>query len=159
MVLNTPVRRFIDMIGHDGSAKPYDERPQQEAGFHEQECIEVAQKLGFACTPIEIVPQMLPAPGCKVSRPVWFPPHYYLRAVSEETNWRRFCQHLEGTCGVLTGLKKKISDSEIGHAVAWGHNNEIYDPQGKGFIYSLSQAPNFGFTPRVYWKIQEVKDA
>lgn len=158
MVLGIPVKKLIDMIGHDGSTKLYAERPQQEGGFHEQECIEAAQKLGFACTPIEIVPQMVLA-GCTVSRPVWFPPYTQLLATSEETNLRRFYRHLQKSRGVLTGLKNRINSTvKIGHAVAWGHN-EIYDPQGEGFIYSLTEASDYGFNPRVYWKIQEIKHA
>jgi hypothetical protein len=153
MVLDVPVRKFVNMVGHDGSTKPYSERPEQEAGFHIQECIEVAQKLGYACTPIEIVPQMIPAPECLIPRPVWFP----LYSGSEETNWRRFCRHLEGTFGIITGLKKRINGSEIGHAVAW--SGKIYDSQGRGLVYSLAKASNYGFTPRVYWKIQRILNA
>ncbi len=148
MVLDIPVREFIDRLGHDGSEKPYQERPDQEAGFHEQECIEVVQRLGYACTPIEIVPQMIAAPECLYPRQIWFSPG------REEANWERFKGHLYNTRGVLTGLKKKINRADIGHAVAW--NGKIYDSQGKGFIYSLANASDYGFAPRVYWKIQRI---
>ena len=142
------------MIGHDGSAEPYTAYPGQKAGFHEQECIEVAQQLGYACTLIEIVPQMMPMPVGPI-RPIWFPGTDSDR---EENNWRRFKRHLTTTYGVITGLKQRASGEMIGHAVAWDGNN-IYDSQGSGWIYSLEKASDFRFTPRNYWKIQEVTNA
>lgn len=152
MALDIPVGEFIKMIGHDGSEQPYEDLPGQKAGFHEQECIEALQQLGYACTPIEIVPQMMPAPGGPI-RPIWFPPIQF--PTGPEGNWRRFIQHLKETRGVITGAKK-YKNKMIGHAVAW--NNVIYDPQGDGFIYAIEEAYNFSFTPRTYWKIQEVRN-
>jgi hypothetical protein len=164
MALHMPVKKLIEMIGHDGSEEPYRELPGQKAGFHEQECINVCQQLGYACTPIEIVPQMIPVSGGPV-RSVWFLPEGQsdwpgtlrgqLIANLEDWNWRRFIQHLKDTRGVLTGEKKRIgSNVVVGHAVAW--SGMIYDSQGKGFIYSLENAHQYGFVPRTYWKIQEI---
>lgn len=156
IALNIPVSEFINMLGHDGSEEVYEELPGVKAGFHEQECIEVVQNLGYACTPIEIVPQMMPKPNGPV-RPVWFRPEQ-LTADPEDWNWQRFKRHLEGTRGVITGAKKRInSDEIIGHAVAW--YEQIYDPQGRGFIYPLNEMDDYGFLPRVYWKIQETINA
>jgi hypothetical protein len=152
MVLDLSVEEFTELIGHDGSAEPYVNLPGQKAGFHEQECIEVAQQLGYACTPIEIVPQMMPMPGGPV-RPIWFPGTEEDR---EENNWRRFIRHLTNTYGVITGMRQRINNGGmVGHAVAWDGEN-IYDPQGVGFLYYINEASDFGFTPRTYWKIQEV---
>ena len=154
MVLDLPVEEFIKMIGHDGSAEPYPAYPGQKAGFHEQECIEVVQQLGYACTPIEIVPQMMPMPGGPI-RPIWFPGTDSDR---EENNWQRFKRHLTDTYGVITGLRQRASGAVIGHAVAWDGKN-IDDSQGEGSLYSLEEVSDFGFTPRVCWKIQEVRYA
>jgi hypothetical protein len=152
MAIDIPVEEFIDDIGHDGSSKPY-AGLDIEAGFHEQECIDVLQRRGFACTPVEIVPQMIPCEGGPV-RQIWFGERPGLSP--EDCNWERFLSHLEGTNGVLTGMKKKVnSDVFIGHAVAW-FDGKIHDPQGSGFIYSIDDAPNYGYIPRAYWKIQEV---
>jgi len=153
MVIDLPVKKFIKMIGHDGSDEPYEDFPGLKAGFHEQECIEVLQQQGYSCTPIEIVPQMIAAPGAPV-RPVWFPPSCS-PSLKKTGNWLRFTRHLEGTRGVITGAKKRINDDEIrGHAVAW--DGIIHDPQGKGFGYTLGQMDDYGFMPRVYWKVQGV---
>jgi hypothetical protein len=150
MAIHLSVLKFIEMIGHDGSAEPYEDFPGLKAGFHEQECIEVLQWRGFSCTPIEIVPQMTPAPGVPV-RPVWFPPGHS----SEDGNRQRFICHLRESRGVITGMKKYINnDKMIGHSVAW--DGMIYDPQGKGFVYTLEQMGDYGFMPRVYWKVQEI---
>lgn len=157
MAINISVEKFIEKIGHDGSAKPYKEYPDHKAGFHEQECIEVLQQLGYACTPIEIVPQLMPVLGGPI-RPIWFLPERLTGDPEDATllnwNWQRFIRHLEGSQGVITGTKKRINSKEaLGHAVAWG--GKVYDPQGKGFIYAIEEASNYGFIPRGYWKIEE----
>jgi hypothetical protein len=155
MVLDIPVRKFIGMMEHDGSKEPYESLPGQKAGFHEQECIEVLQRLGYACTPIEIVPQMMPVSGGPI-RPIWFLPEQVTDS-QEDGNWQRWVNHLEGTHGVITGVKRFLEVNKVlGHAVAW--NREVYDPQGRGFIYSLEKFNDYGFVPRVYWKIQEIID-
>lgn len=151
MVLDLTVEEFTELIGHDGSAEPYDALPGQKAGFHEQECVEAVQLLGYACTPIEIVPQMMPHPGGPI-RPIWFPG---TESDREENNWRRFKRHLINTYGVITGVKQRASGGVIGHAVAWD-GKHIYDSRGEGCIYSFEEAIDFDFTPRTYWKVQEI---
>lgn len=156
MALGISVEQLIKMIGHDGSEEPYTSLPGQKAGFHEQECIEVCQQLGYACTPIEIVPQMKPVPDGPV-RAVWFPSEK-LTADPEERNWQRFVGHLKWTRGVITGVKINANSKVvIGHAVAW--DGLVHDSQGKGFVYPIDEANNYGFVPRTYWKLQEIKDA
>jgi hypothetical protein len=153
MAIDIPVAEFIEDIGHDGGAEPYPSL-DTKAGFHEQECIDVLQRRGFACTPVEIVPQMVPFDRGP-ARQIWFGGQRPGLS-PEDCNWERFLTHLQGTCGVLTGVKKKInSNSFIGHAVAW-FDGMIHDPQGSGYIYSIDDAPNYGYIPRAYWKIQEV---
>jgi len=158
MALDVPVERFIKMIGHDGSAEPYENLPGQKAGFHEQECIEVLLQFAAACTPIEIVPQMVPMPGGPI-RPIWFFPEQ-LKANPEDWNWQRFKRHLKGTHGVITGARGYPWGGKLmGHAVAWNGRESlpmIYDPRGKGYVYPIEAAHAHGFKPRVYWKIQEM---
>ena len=152
--IDVPVREFMDDIGHDGSAEPYPGL-DTKAGFHEQECIDVLQRRGFACTPIEIVPQMIPCAGGP-TRQIWFGGERPGLS-PEDCNWERFLSHLEGTCGVLTGILQRVKDGykSVGHAVAW-FDGTIHDSQGPGFTYSLEDAINYGLIPRAYWKIEEV---
>jgi len=164
MVVKVPIEQFIKLLGHDGSAKPYPEMPEQVAGFHEQECIEVLQHLGFACTPIEIVPQMVPLPGGPV-RQIWFPakntPIQNTSNCIEFSklkggNRERFYRHIKMTTGVFTGIKHGHRRARpIGHAVAWD-GEKVYDPQGDGLMYPFYNMNDYGFTPHTYWKVQKI---
>ena len=128
---------FVDLIGHDGSALPY--KSNFRAGFHSQECIEAAYKLGFTCTPIELFPQITPD-GVE-ERTICF---------ENMDNWDRFLLHLR-VCktGVLEGVSQK-NKKTIGHAVAWD-GCLIYDP--RGLTYSFSEHLYNNFVPRLLWKI------
>jgi hypothetical protein len=152
--IGIPVEEFIEDIGHDGGAEPYPGYPTVKAGFHEQECIDVVQRRGFAATLIEIVPQITPFPTGPV-RQIWFSERPGLS--DEDCNWERFTTHLHGTRGVLTGAKRLGSQTSIGHAVAWV-DGQVIDSKGNGYVYNLEDADDFGFKPRSYWKIQEVNN-
>jgi len=162
MVVGLTPKEFMVKIGHDGSDEPYEDLPGMKSGFHEQECIEVLQQMGLACTPIEIVPQMRPTPSGPV-RSVWFPPaqltvdpedSYSLR---ESWNLQRLRRHLICSNGVFTGVNQKPNHEVIGHAVAWdGFEVVIYDPRGQGYKYNFEHANDYGFSPQVYWKVQKI---
>ncbi len=157
LVAGCPLEEFIDKIGHDGSSEPYPDLPGVKRGFHQQECLEVMQAMGFACTPIELVPQIKPSQDGPV-RAIWFPG----KGTQEECNKGRFCGHLEGTVGVLTGMVHKGNQTPgKGHAVAWnGKQRLIYDDRG-GIppSYQLDEMGKYGFSPATYWKVQKVSDA
>ncbi len=152
MALDLEPSNVIEQIGHDGSIEPYKE-DGLKAGFHEQECIEVTQRLGYACTPIEAVPTISPYSDGREGRPIYF---------GEElaSNWRRFLRHLDGTCGVLTGTFTLPGDPTPlrGHAVAWDGvvTQKIHDPMGPR-CYPFEEATKYGFTPKCFWKVQDVK--
>lgn len=155
-VLNYKCSWFIDQIGHDGSDEPYD-IPGVKRGFHQQECIEVLQRLGYACTSIEVVPQIQPFAGGPI-RQIWFPGE----GTEQQRNDSRFALHLKGTVGVLTGL---VLPGEgrmaIGHAVAWcGKRRLVFDNRKNiPSVYPLSMSARYGFTPNTYWKIQRISNA
>lgn len=152
MVLDLEPRDVIRHIGHDGSDEPYKE-DGFKAGFHEQECIEVAQQLGFACTPIEAVPTISPHLAGRDARPIYF-------GGDLPSNWARFLRHLDGACGVLTGTYTLPGDPTPlrGHAVAWDGvtTQKIHDPMGPR-CYPFGSATKYGFTPGCFWKVQYVK--
>jgi len=142
--LGIPVANLIDKIGHTESH-----------GFHVQECIEVAVNLGFACTPIELVPQALLTPTSQ-PRAVWFPQYKLSSDLSldwgdKSGNVLRLYTHMRGNEGVLTGQVT----SGIGHAVNW-HNNEIWDTRERGFAYKFGECDANGFHPQCFWKVQKV---
>jgi hypothetical protein len=148
MVLGMDPAAFIKQIGHDGGDEPYQEAGLK-MGFHQQECIEVAQRLGFACTPIEIGPTISPHLDGHDARKVYF-------IGGLEGNWERLHRHMQEEDGVLTGMYMTAAKT-LGHAVAWDHTTKtIYDPNFNGQVYDFDAAPVFGFTPGCFWKVQNV---
>lgn len=150
MVIGRTPEWMIEQIGHDGSDEPYP-GTNMKAGFHEQECIEVLQQLHYACTPIEIGPTISPFADGHDARPVFF-------GDDLSANWVRLMQHMEKSRGVLTGLYTPRTKAPVGHAVAWDCDTwTIYDPISGGVVYSLNEAAAFAFTPKCFWKVQDVK--
>lgn len=146
MALDLATHDFIRLIGHDGRAEPY-KLPGLKAGFHEQECIEAAQSLGYACTPVEILPCITPNADGSETRCIYFG--------DEDGNWARFLHHLHEADGVITGVYTGGVQLR-GHAVAWSHlERMIYDPKG-GRTYDLDGSKVNHFLPRCFWKIQKV---
>ena len=153
-VLNYKLSWFMAQIGHDGSEEPYHDMPGVKRGFHQQECLEVLQKLGYACTPIELVPQIRPTPGGP-TRQIWFPGD----GMQEQNNEGRFQSHLRGTSGVLTGVVMRGNrQSAMGHAVAWcGLTRLIRDSRrDMPSYYTLEDAGKYNFIPTTYWKVQRI---
>jgi hypothetical protein len=155
MVLDLEPKDVITLVGHDGSDEPYKETGRK-AGFHEQECIEVAARLGYACTPIEAVPTISPYVnlGHADPRPIYFDGGL-------AGNRARLLHHMDGTCGVLTGTyTNRPGDpySVRGHAVAWDGitTQKIHDPLGPR-CYPFAEADKYGFTPGCFWKVQHVQ--
>ena len=145
MALDIPLKEFIERVGHDGSSKPDGEH---EEGFHVQECIEVAQVLGFAVTPIEQVPQAIATSTAK-PQPIWFP-NYNNGPEPEVWNRARFTHHLMGNMGVITG----VSHSGKGHAIAW-NGYRVFDPRATHhYIRLLVTCELYGFHPQCFWKLQ-----
>ena len=149
MVIGQTPEWVIEQIGHDGSDEPYTD-PDFKAGFHEQECIEVLSALGYACTPIEILPRISPFADGRDARTIFF-------GEGTAANWLRVTHHLERSRGVLTGIYTSPRRS-AGHAVAWDCDTmTIYDPIAGGRVYSLEDAEDMGFTLGCFWKVQDVK--
>ncbi|KPK52844.1 MAG: hypothetical protein AMS22_08465 [Thiotrichales bacterium SG8_50] len=150
MVVDRPVTWFIKQIGHPGAEEPYGVKGLK-AGFHEQECIEVMQDMGFACTPIELVPTISPYTDGRSARPIFF-------GLGESDNWHRVMRHMEGHDGVFTGVYiPPAPKKQQGHAVAWdGRKKMVYDSNHGGQIYPVKAMYDHWFTPRCFWKIQRV---
>lgn len=148
MAIDMDPESFIKQIGHDGSAEPYP-KSDFKAGFHEQECIEVALRFGYTCTPIEIGPTISPYLDGHDARKVFF-------VSAPEDNWARLRRHMRGSDGVLTGQYITAAKT-VGHAVAWDHATKtIYDPNFGGVRYPFPEGCGHGFTPGCFWKVQHV---
>jgi hypothetical protein len=136
MACEVPFQTIVGLIGHDGSDLPYTNK-KYRAGFHPQECLEAATKLGWLGALIELFPRITPD-GVE-ERVIQF---------GGDGNWARFLQHLrECSNGVIEGVSVS---SGLGHAVAWD-GYHIYDP--KGMVYSFSEHYQRGFNPRLLWKL------
>ena len=119
MALDTAMRDLVKMIGHDGSSVIFSELPEPggRRGFHYQEIVDCAIKLGYLVTPIEALPYS--TPDGKLDFPVDF----------KISNEQRLRDHMRETKGIVTGLSGKWR-----HAVYWD-GEKIYDPRGR--IYSF----------------------
>jgi len=136
MACGVPFKTIIDLIGHDGSELPYT-NTQFRAGFHPQECLEAAEKLGWWVTPIELHPSI--TPDGSEERQILF----------QEGNWARYLRHLTGCHnGVIEGMSLK---SGLGHAVAWD-GYHIYDTKLMQ-AYSFAEHLQRGFKPEILWKL------
>lgn len=113
MVLDVLPKDIYEMVDHDGSEILYPDLrdPFARRGFHIQEMIICALKLGIACVPLDREVELQP--------PVEVEP----RILSFENHLEHY---LSLRSGVLIGW---INDNH--HAVAWCHHEQkIYDPTG-----------------------------
>jgi hypothetical protein len=142
MVLDVPVENFLRRIGHDGSgiAFPTEPEPACRRGFHVQECIDVALRLGYAITPIELFPRH--APSFSV------PPVRVLFG-NEQGNLDRFARLIDSGRGVIAGHGRHWC-----HAVAYEHG-AIYDPNG--CVHPFSACEAHGFISLCAWNVSPIQ--
>lgn len=128
MVLDTDCKTLTEMIGHDGSeiVLPSLPEPAKRRGFHLQEIIDCAIKLGYTVTPIEVLPYSTPDGKAE------FPVNFKIRTDGNLFYWdnkSRLLSYMKDTKGIITGLA-----SQWRHALAWD-GKKIYDPHG--LVYSF----------------------
>jgi len=143
MALDISVELMVGLIGHDGSDRPYESK-NFRAGFHEQECIRVADSLGFTCTPFELVPTISPFPDGAEARPILYGPDV-------SANFIEFYTRTLGRQGVICGCNLL----GVGHAVAWT-GTRILDPRDK--TYQLRDTDMNDFLPRSFWDIRKLDE-
>jgi len=126
--------QFVSYVGHDGSGPNH-------FGFHPQECIDIALRCGFSCTPIQLYVGLVYDDKTVI---IW----------SKEESWKRFEKYVFGTkCGVFEGIRIK-SNKQIGHAVAI-LNGVIYDREE---VYPFSDCSKHNFQPQTLWILMEGGD-
>ena len=140
-LLDIPVSRVIETIGHDGSAQYYLPDCDFRVGFHTQECIDALESFGRAATPIEVDPQYQPAD--------------YLPPIHLRLNENRLLLHLHDNEGFITGFGMKDT-SRIGHAVAWD-GEYIYDCRSNTEgVYPFTRCLRNNFYPTCFWKVRKI---
>lgn len=150
MALDIDTEQFYELAGHDGSEIKFDwlPEPQQRRGFHIQEAIHVARQLGYSATPFELIPRIAPSyttpsrSGFQYSIPV-----HYGGGDDPEVNKKIFDELL-----ATTGVVECVTAHGNWHAVAF-HNNQVYDPDGKTFPYSMENFYSRSLYPQRLWQV------
>lgn len=147
MALDVPVEEFIRLIGHDGSeiVCPSLAEPAGRRGFHEQECVSAALALGFACTPIELIPNSAFLGGH--TRPIEFPPG----TQNFDGNRDRFAKHVDRSRGVLTGMGRSTR-----HAVAYDRGLICNPDNGTMYCFSFEDCEARSFYPSSLWRVDRI---
>lgn len=137
MVLRVPVEQLMDEIGHDGGSIifPHLPEPMCRQGFHSQELILAAWRHGFACTPLELFPQIASVDGKYVRHP----------ELNESLCWARFLSAITDNLGVLEGQGRRCP-----HAVHFRYGY-IWDPDGDQYFYSRQACEDRGFFGNRLW--------
>lgn len=139
MLLDIPVQKLIEEIGHDGLEIKYPDLPKPRCykGHHPQEIIDYCLEKDWFVT--EIIAN--PHSGDESDETGY-------SIFTEETKQHRITRYLEDYSGVLTGL----TNSNKRHAVVWDKETcMIYDPNGT--IYVPNKEKNFKIES--FWIIGE----
>lgn len=127
--------QFVFCVGHDGGGAKH-------LGFHPQECIDVALRYGFSCTPIQLYVGLLYDDGTAI---IW----------SKEESWKRFETYALNTKrGVFEGIRIKQNGKQIGHAVVI-LDGIIYDGL---YTYPFSDCSKYNFQPQTLWILNSMED-
>jgi hypothetical protein len=133
-----PVADLVERIGHDGSDLPYEgDFAEYRAGFHVDELLEVLEDLGWAATPFQYAPCVVPQPEA--------PPRY----IYEDPD-TRFLDHVMMSKGFILGYLMK--DDLTGHAVT-NIKGTIIDPRGQNSTYMVQDMHLYSFVPTTYFKV------
>ncbi len=126
--LDISFSEFIERVGHDGSEQVYKDLKFRR-GFHVQECIDIAERMGVTCVPIEHHYASTPT-GLET----------YLIGTLEEQS-QRFSRYLDETPrGVLQGVRLNSKQQTIGHACAWV-GDRVYDSNTSGNWQKTKSSP------------------
>lgn len=150
MVLGLATEEFHRLAGHDGSdiVYPWLPEPQCRRGFHIQEAVHVAMKLGRTVTPFELFPRTAPSSpppnalddGALLIR--------YDNAEDLGHNWDLFKHLLLTGQGVIECQMR----SNNWHAVAY-YFNYIFNPRGEVYEYSRESCEARGLITTRLWQV------
>ncbi len=137
MALRVPVQQLIEELGHDGGEIIFPDLPEPmcRRGFHSQELILAAWRHDFACTPLELFPQIQSNCG----------QHTYRVGMEDHLCWARFIAAIQVTFGVLQGPGRHCL-----HSVNYRHG-QIWDPDGYQYPYSREACEGRSFAGNTLW--------
>lgn len=140
MVLDLPVSKVLEELGHDGSDIVSDEpEPNCFRSFHAQELIDVCQRYGQALVCLELHAIMMHG-NTIVDH-------------SEFLDKDRINNYLNKYDAIMFGYLGNRGDNR-GHCVAWNHHEKvIYDPRG----YMYLNSPESDFTPLQVYILQRIE--
>lgn len=154
MALDVPVADVLGRLnGWHMVAFPGLPEPLCWRGIHIQECIRIAQDMGFAVTPRELYPQIAPP---RPLNPAGEPYENYPVALGD--NWETFNDVILVSCGVITGIRAVPFTGVVGHAVAYDHGF-VYDPNGYEFPFSTEDCQVNNFFPQCAWRMDRLAEA
>lgn len=150
MALDKDEKEFLAELGHDGSEIIWEDLPEPEnrRAHHVQECIEVALRLGFSVTPVEIQPYLANRNGDLFQVPVKGPVLDLGDGHLPEAS-RRFLRIIQTTKGVLEGH----GPSGKRHAVAY-EKGQVFDPDGREYQAWPEKFAENGFFPTLAWIVK-----
>jgi hypothetical protein len=153
MALGLTTVEFERLAGHDGSAIVFPQllTPQCRRGFHIQEAVHVARKLGYSMTPFELMPQI----GPTTPNPDGATATSYHVAYGTEQgpgnlggNWDIFNELIATSMGIIECQTRTSSK----HAIAYDHGY-IFNPKGEVYPYmplAITRVAAFIKTHRKY---------
>ncbi|KKN04907.1 hypothetical protein LCGC14_1092740 [marine sediment metagenome] len=135
MVLDLTNEELIKLIGHDGGdiVFPGMPEPSKRQGFHIQEIIDIAVKLGYSVMAIEVMPASTTDGENNFD-------------IKIEDHHKRLMGHMNDHTGIITGRGRRWP-----HAVAWD-GEKVFDPVGK--IYDFD---DIKMGVQIFYRFSKIK--
>jgi hypothetical protein len=159
MVLDVPAEILLEQIGDQWKTLAFPDLPVPSCwrGIHIQELILIALRLGYAVTPVELMPQTTPPQAINPKTRVAYQNIVVFHGADESTNWDIF-RNVVMTCrGVLVGIKTRPPTRfQCGHAVAF-EKGVIFDPSSEVYMYSVQQCEARRFYANYAWRFDRIE--
>lgn len=159
MALGMPAEDLLARLGDRWKTLAFPDLPVPYCwrGIHIQELILVALEMGYAVTPVELLPQTSPA---QALNPVTRKPYrdvIVFHGATEEANWEIFHDVIRTCFGVITGqIAPSMTRFQRHHAVAFD-TGTIYDPSTDAFLYSVKQCESRNFYSSIAWRFDRME--
>jgi hypothetical protein len=160
MALDIPVEAFMALLGKGSEiiAFPGLPVPYCYRGYHIQEMILFALARGYAVTPVELVPLVLPPAALHPNTRQPYEAATVFHGETEESNRDIFNKIILTCRGVLEGVLAPLPSKLLqrGHAVAF-ERGVIFDPSSDAFMYSVRECEARHFYANCAWRIDKME--